>query len=359
MKVSFYLGHPAHYHLFSHLIKSLLVKEIPVLVLIKDKDVLKELLEYDNIKYKTLISTKKNLLFSTFKQYILSFYYNILFRPSILIGTTILFGPYSKLFGVPNIIVNEDDSIVVPQFAKLAYPLASIILSPAVCNNGKWNEKSIKIESYHELSYLHPNSFKPSKSVVNKYITNNETYFIIRFANLVAHHDENISGLNIEVTNRIISLLKPYGRIYITSEKKLNNELEQYRISINPMDIHHVMAFAKIYIGDSQTMAAEAGVLGVPFIRFNDFVGRISYLDELEKKYHLGFGIKPDNPEMLFSTLEELLTEENLSAKYQNKRKKMLSDKIDYSKFLEWFISNYPQSVDIIKVNPDIQYNLP
>ena len=55
--------------------------------------------------------------------------------------------------------------------------------------------------------------------------------------------------------------------------------------------MHHVMAFASLYIGDSQTMAAEAGVLGVPFVRFNDFVGRIGYLRELEDVYELGYGI--------------------------------------------------------------------
>lgn len=55
--------------------------------------------------------------------------------------------------------------------------------------------------------------------------------------------------------------------------------------------MHHVMAFASLYIGDSQTMAAEAGVLGVPFVRFNDFVGRIGYLRELEDTYELGYGI--------------------------------------------------------------------
>ena len=59
-------------------------------------------------------------------------------------------------------------------------------------------------------------------------------------------------------------------------------QFEKYRIKINPLDMHHVMAFASLYIGDSQTMAAEAGVLGVPFVRFNDFVGRLSYLHELE-----------------------------------------------------------------------------
>ena len=59
--------------------------------------------------------------------------------------------------------------------------------------------------------------------------------------------------------------------------------------------MHHIMAFAKMYIGDSQTMAAEAGVLGTPFVRFNDFVGRIGYLRELEDVYNLGYGVKtPD-----------------------------------------------------------------
>ena len=50
-------------------------------------------------------------------------------------------------------------------------------------------------------------------------------------------------------------------------------------MAIDPSDMHQVMAHASLYIGDSQTMAAEAGVLGVPFIRCNDFVGRIGYLD--------------------------------------------------------------------------------
>ena len=68
-------------------------------------------------------------------------------------------------------------------------------------------------------------------------------------------------------------------------------QFEKYRIKINPLDMHHVMAFASLYIGDSQTMAAEAGVLGVPFVRFNDFVGRIGYLRELEDVYELGYGI--------------------------------------------------------------------
>ena len=104
-------------------------------------------------------------------------------------------------------------------------------------------------------------------------------------------HDSGIKGINTEIAQRLIDILAPHGTIYITSERPLEPQFEQYRIRINPLDMHHVMAFASLYIGDSQTMAAEAGVLGTPFVRFNDFVGRIGYLRELEDTYHLGFGV--------------------------------------------------------------------
>ena len=128
--------------------------------------------------------------------------------------------------------------------------------------------------------------------------------------------------------------------------------------------MHHVMAFASLYIGDSQTMAAEAGVLGVPFVRYNDFVGRIGYLRELEDVYELGYGIhasalpvdspirksggavQPSGTEALYKAVEQLVAMDAAErhAVYQQRRKKMLADKIDCAKFLTWFIENYPSS---------------
>ena len=122
--------------------------------------------------------------------------------------------------------------------------------------------------------------------------------------------------------------------------------------------MHHVMAFASLYIGDSQTMAAEAGVLGVPFVRFNDFVGRIGYLRELEDIYHLGFGIKasaPGSVDQLCARVSELV-EMNPAERhevYQSRRQKMLDEKIDCAKFLTWFIENYPASVKEVKAAND------
>lgn len=155
------------------------------------------------------------------------------------------------------------------------------------------------------------------------------------------------------LTNR----LKQFRDIYITSECELEPEFEQYRLNIDPLDIHHVLAFAKIYIGDSQTMAAEAAVLGTPSIRFNDFVGKLGYLEELEHKYGLTHGIKTSEPEKLFQKIDDLLKIYNLKEKWHQRRKKMLAEKIDVTAFLVWFIENYPRSVKIIKDNPEYQYN--
>lgn len=130
------------------------------------------------------------------------------------------------------------------------------------------------------------------------------------------------------------------------------------------------MVFASLYIGDSQTMSAEAGVLGVPFVRFNDFVGRIGYLRELEDKYELGYGIhasvlaedsfirradgsaQPSGVEALYERVEQLVAtpEEERKATFQSRREKMLAEKIDCAKFLTWFIENYPQSVDAVRM---------
>ena len=133
--------------------------------------------------------------------------------------------------------------------------------------------------------------------------------------------------------------------------------------------MHHVMAFASLYIGDSLTMAAEAGVLGVPFVRFNDFVGRIGYLRELEDVYELGYGIhasalpadspirrndgspQPSGVEELYKRVEALVAmpSEQRRVLWSARRNQMLNDKVDCAKFLTWFIENYPSSAQEVR----------
>ncbi len=361
MKVLFHLGHPAHFHLFKNVISRLKENNNQVITIIKKKDILEDLLkniglEYINILPEGRKGSKAGIAWGLLKQDMGIFKQALKEKPDIMVGTSVPIAHVGKLLGIPTINVNEDDAEVVPLHSKLAYPFISTIVSPTTCNNSKWENKSVKYSGFHELSYLHPKVFTPDIDTCKKYLDIEKPYFVLRFSGLDAHHDKGIGGINNKLALKLIEILKPYGNVFITSERPLTGDLESFRKNINPLDIHHILKFAKIYIGDSQTMAAEAGVLGTPFIRFNDFVGRIGYLNELENKYQLGFGFKSSQSESMLSKVKELLRLEQLDDIYSERRNKMLTEKINLSEFLTWFIEEYPGSKDIMLNKPEYQY---
>lgn len=360
MRILFCLNHPAHFHLCKNIIENLKGKGNDVFIIARKKDVLLDLLkgyEYYLIpvdKGQTL-TQKFKLLFKSNKS-LLEYVDKI--KPDFVTGTG-LFCDVTRKRNIPSYLMAEDDVITnLPIFLTgvLYYNTFSGLLSPITCNNFCWNRKTIKYSGFQKLAYLHPNRFETDKEVVNKYFLSNEKYFILRFAKLNAYHDLNAKGITTEIAQRLIDILRKHGNIYITSERSLEPQFEKYRLNIDPVDIHHILSCATLMIGDSQSMAVEAAMLGTPSIRFNDFAGRIGVLEELEHKYGLTYGIKTSRPEQLFAKVEELLAKPNLKEEFAKRREKMLSEKIDVTAFFTWFIENYPESKKIMQDNPDYQY---
>jgi uncharacterized protein len=358
----FHLGHPAHYQLFKNLIKYLTNSGHKVSIVIKKKDVLESLIQSDGLEYTNLLPKGRNnsrlgIFWGMIKTDFNLLKWSINNKPDLLIGTSYAISHIGKLLSIPSINVNEDDWDAVPYYTKLSYPWATIILSPLACNNGKWEHKSIKYNGYHELAYLHPARFNPDINIASSYVNITKPYFIIRLSSFKAHHDKGINGITDEIAHKLIHVLNAVGTVYISSERSLATEFEKYVLNINPLDVHHVLSFARIYIGDSQTMSAEAGVLGIPFIRINDFVGRLGYLNELEKKYELGYGFNPSNHEEALKIVKKLLNDNDIKEDWRIKQKKMLNDKIDVTGFMIWFIENYPDSARIMNADPEYQKN--
>lgn len=364
MNILIQLSHPAHFHLYKNVAQNFMRDGHKVFILIKTKDILEDLLKQSGLPY-------YNILKEAHRKSKFGMLWDMLIRDwrilrfvkkhkiDLLTGSTVEVAQVGWLTRKYRVNTGEDDMNVVPLFPKMAGPFMGTILSPRVCNNYSLEPYSVKYESYHELAYLHPNHFQADKNVVEKYFSADTPFFILRFSSLNAYHDAGIQGINTEIAQHLIDILKPHGRIYITSERELEPQFEPYRIKINTLDMHHVMAFSTLYIGDSQTMAAEAAVLGVPFVRFNDFVGRIGYLNELEDVYQLGFGIKASEEgaaDKMYKVVEEILSMPNLKEKWESRRQKMLSEKIDYAQFLTWFIEEYPESQKIMKETPNYQY---
>ena len=46
----------------------------------------------------------------------------------------------------------------------------------------------------------------------------------------------------------------------------------------------------------------------------------------------------------------------NDKKKWSDRREKLLSDMIDVTSFMTWFVENYPESIRILKENPDYQF---
>ena len=209
----------------------------------------------------------------------------------------------------------------------------------------------------HELAYLHPNWFTPTESVLAKAgLNKGERFFIMRFVAFKGHHDIGQSGLSLEQKRKLIDLLKPYGRVIITSERQIEPEFEEYRLPVPPEEIHSLMSYASMFLGDSQTMTSEAAILGVPALKCNTFAGRLSVPNELENKYGLCYSYQPTDFDRFYEHVKTLLETKNLKEVWQEKRRKFLSDKIDVTAFFTWFIENYPKSKEIMKENPDYQY---
>jgi uncharacterized protein len=359
MRYLIFLGHPAHFHLFRYIIPALEANGHQVKVLIRNKDILETLCQRAGMQYTNVLPEQRgrsvfSLALSYWRKYWRISKIIRQFKPSLLLGSEPSMVHLGRLFSIPSIIFSEDDVSIIPQFAKVTYPFTDALLSPLSCNAGKWEYKKTGYNSFHKLAYLHPSVFVPDRREVAELGTGN--FFILRFAGLSAYHDTNRTGITREIAKKLIELLKPHGKICITAERVLEPEFEQYRLAIDPLKIHHAMSFASLYIGDSQSMAVEAALLGTPGIRFNDFAGEIGVLNELEQVYGLTYGIKTAYPEQLYARVENLLQNPRLKDEFSEKRKRLLADKINAHAFFMWFIQNFPASQKEMKSNPSYQY---
>lgn len=344
-RVLFQLGHPAHFHLYRNIIANLNKDGYQTFVLIKKKDILEDLLKKANMTYVNILPKGKRSVFSLMARWFRVFGFTLRNRVDVLVGSTPDVAQVAWVLRRRSVIMVEDDATIIPQFIRVVSPFVDQLLSPRTCNNGKLECKTTHYDGFQKLAYLHPNQFTPKPEIVDTYFPHTERYFLLRLVSLKAYHDVSVNakGINDEIAMHLIEQLSPYGRVFVSAERELPAELKPYQLSINPLDIHHLMAFATLYIGDSQSMAVEAAMLGVPNIRFNDFAGKIGVLEELEQTYQLTCSIPSSEPQVLYDKVSQWIAMDDLKGVFQERRQKMLSEKIDVTAFMTEFIEHLPE----------------
>jgi uncharacterized protein len=337
------IGHPAHVHLFRNAINIWQSHGHDVAITTRNKDVAVDLLKSYGLPYEIVSKARKGVLGLAYE--LVEHDFGVLkaairHRSQILLGTSVAITHVAPFVGAKSVVFNEDDASVAKAFVRLAYPFAHKIVTPITLteNHGK---KHITYDGYQKLAYLHPKYFSPDPAILDKLgLSKDERFFLLRFVSQQAAHDRGEFGMGTELQLRIIEILQKHGKVFITSELPLTQEFESFRIPIHPSEMHNVLAFADIFIGDSQSMTVEAAILGVPSLRINSFADRCSILIELQNKYQLTYGFFPYQKEEIINMLSKWLTDVNLKEKWQVKRKKLLEDKIDVTDWMVGFIES-------------------
>ncbi len=353
-RILFELNHPAHAHLLKNAIRQLIAKGHHVDVLIKEIPVLRAILENESIEFISLGEKGSGMAAKLLKQIGYLRQVRRLHQQNhydLGVGISVTLPLMSRISSLKAIVLDDDDKKATPLFSMLAHRNSATLLRPQALSHEGNSKNTIYYPGFHELAYLHPAVFTPDASVLEEQgLKQGETFFILRLVAFKAHHDHGIRGISNEKLQILVALLRQFGRVIITSESNMDPFLGAERLKINPAHLHHLMSYAKLIISDGQTMCSEAACLGVPSVRISDFVGRLSTLDVLEKKWKLTFGFRPNNFDQALACITGIIHDDIFV--FKDRRDSLVASYIQVSEFLTWFIENFPDSQRIIKQTP-------
>lgn len=354
--ILFYISHPALFFLYKQTIKNL-QQNHRIMVTYKKKEVLEELVETLDCEIQNIFPEERgdsqaHILYGIFirNRRILKVAKNI--NADLIIGTAPEVSQVAKLLRIPAIIVNDTDYNAAPWFAWLTYPFADCILAPQCCDVNRWADRVIRYPGCHPAAYLHPRYFQPNTELVQRINPTAARYFILRLVKLSAHHDRGKGGINDDLALDIVRILEPYGQVFISSERTLSDSLQPHQLHIAAHELHSILAACDLLITDGQTVAAEAAALATRSIAYNDFIGVMGYLQDLERKYNLTIGLQANQPQLLLQTVKETVETVHDRKLWQTRRKQLFAEATDIPRLLTWLIENYPDSAATLRKQP-------
>jgi uncharacterized protein len=345
MRILIDMGHPAHVHFFKNFIWEMEKRGHSVIITVRDKEVVTNLLEiygFDYLKLSKMKKGKINLIIESLSRELRLLDIARKNKPDMMLGIGgTWIAHVSILTNIPSIIFT-DYLLWYDRF--ITYPFVNIILTPSSFSENL-GKKHIKMDGYKELAYLHPDFFHPDEQIFDLMgIKKGERFVLLRFASFDAAHDSTAFGFDsktkIDLVNQLIKIVK----IFIIPAGELPKELDQYKIQFPIEKVHDALFNADLLISDSQTMTTEGAVLGTPVIRYNSWVGPNDALNfiELERKYDLIYNF--NKPEYVFTKCMDLLNNPDTKDNWKKKKNLLLNEKINVTNFLIWLVENFEKN---------------
>jgi predicted glycosyltransferase len=232
---------------------------------------------------------------------------------------------------VPSVVFYDTENAVLSNL--LTYPFCSTVVTPRCYMGPVPSRKHRTYPGYQELAYTHPNRFTPDPERLAAFgLARDESFIFVRLVAWGAAHDTRDHGFT--RVEDAVRQLERFGRVVISSEGPLPSALSAYRLKGPLEHVHHLLAFASLYIGESATMASESATLGTPAI-FVSTTGR-GYTDEQEQRYGLTYTFrdKRTGQHDALTKAAEILSDHGSKERWRVKREKMLADSVDVTEVI-------------------------
>ena len=253
------------------------------------------------------------------------------FRPDVAAaeaGTFLVYGCLAER--VPVVVFSDTEHARVAN--ALTYPLARAVITPRAYQKSA-GSRHIRYNGYQQLAYTHPAYFTPDPAALEaEGLRPGEPFVIVRLVSWGASHD--VGDFGVRDLRAVIAALAPYGRIILSAEKPLPPDLQALALRGPRRHMLHLQAFARLFFGESATMAAECAMLGTPAIFLS--TSRRGYITELERRYDMVYAFHDPQTGQADALAKAcaLLGDPATPAVWEAKRQHMLAELIDVSDFI-------------------------
>lgn len=234
-----------------------------------------------------------------------------------------------RLLDVPNVVFHDTEAAGLVD--RVTTPYAAVVCTPTEFDRDVGPTQR-RYAGFHELAYLHPARFDRDPDRLREAgVEPDDPYAVVRLVGMDAHHDAGKGGLPATAVRSLVDGLGTHGEVYITSENPLPPELAAHEAPVDADEMHQLLAFADVYVGDSSTMATEAGILGTPSIRYDPLgaeMGNFAALDDY------GLVVSTDEPDEAVDRALALAADDGAGARWRRRRQQLLAEKIDVTAYI-------------------------
>jgi len=257
------------------------------------------------------------------------------FRPDLTLSVNSLpHSPFNSIFNIPSVVF-LDYKLRKKDERKL-FNYADKIVTPDCYPFDIPSKKHLTHPSYHSLAYLHPSRFRPDPQMLDELSIEPKDYVFVSFARKDWIEDEDHKLIQRREKIDIVRSLEEHCEVLLDGRGSVPEPLEEYVPSNSIVDYNHLLANARLALGDDPIVASEAGVLGVPWIFISDSTSPT--LEEQEIHYEIGTQVA-DLEEV--EKLAEMILTEEIDPNIERARKEILKDKKDLTDWMIRLVEGY------------------